>query len=197
MKYEIIGFLMPPLLFLALISSTNAPAELARGSLGVCLVYIIESPTELKVGVDAPIHFVFQNIGDSSIFIQGIWIWICGAGINSTETGISKLVVKDVELHSLETINETIKVKPFREGVVNLSIHAEYNFTDFYGNSRYDWGEDVIFIHAHTLTLNDLKNITNQLSIVISILSAIIIVLIVIIVYLSRKQMKHHIKESR
>jgi len=175
-----ISFLISLLLILALIPSVRATKELARGSLGLVMHYVIKSPIEIKVGEDTPISFMFQNGGSSAIFVRGIWVWIFGAGINETGTGISRLLVKDMELRSLESINETILVKPIREGIIAISIHAEYNFTDFYGNARYDWGEDTIFVYARIITYEDVKNITY-------ILSATTIGFIVVTVYLARK----------
>lgn len=176
-----------PLLFLALIPSATASKELASGSLGYLLYYVIESPTELKVGEEVPINFWFQNGGTMPVFVKDIWISTYGADINSSETGISKLLANDVELSTFESVNETILVKPLEEGTVVYMVSAEYNWTDPYGNQRYEWGNDKILVDAKADTYGELLVSISIFKNIAYILSASTIAFIAATAYLLRR----------
>ena len=178
------------LLFLVLIPSTRASRYLAFGSLGLLLSYVIDSPTELKVGEDTPVNFKFVHGGAGTAFVKSIWVAIWGAGINSTETGITKLLVKDIELSTFDSVNETILVKPLKEGTVAYMVSAEYNWTDSYGNPRNDWGNDKVYIHARMNTHSELVDSENIFRNLTYLLTTTTIAFMATTVYLLKKRNK-------
>jgi len=175
------------LCFLALIPSTSASGELAVGSLGYHLTYVISSPIELKVGEDTPVDFKFQSSYVRALFIKSIWISIVGSRVNSSEYGINKLVGENIELNTFESVNATILVKPLEEGTVVIYVKAEYNWTDLYENPRDDWGSNHIFIHARMNTFDELTATENIFKNLTYVFLATTVVLIVAVAYLTRK----------
>jgi len=147
-------FLILPL-FLVLIQSASA-SELAKGTLGMVLSYIIDSPMELKVEEDVPINFKFVHTGSTEIMVKTISVQIWGAGINSTALGIGRRLAADIELRTFDSVNATILVKPLREGIVTIMVFTEYDWTDSYGNRRNEWGNDQVYLYATMNTRSEL-----------------------------------------
>ena len=175
------------LCFLALIPSTSASGELAVGYLGYHLTYVIRSPTELKVGEDTPVDFQFQSGYVRTLFVKSIWIWIVGSRVNSSEYGINRLLAEDIELHTFESVNATILVKPLEEGIVVIHVKAEYNWTDLYEKPRDDWGSSRIVIHARMNTFDELTATESIFKNLTYILSVTTVVFIATAAYLMRR----------
>lgn len=160
----------------------TAQGPTAQGPLGSYLYYQMYSPLILKVGTNTTIEFRFT--AETEIFIKSIYISYWGTAFRSIPDFIvSELVMSNETLHTHQSINYSIPVKPLEEGIIVVHVKAEYDFT---GGSDYDYQE--IVLEAKPMTYDELaqgytlfRNLT--LAFLIS-----TIILVLIIVYTHSKK---------
>jgi len=174
-----IVYLIPLLASLLLVEPVHAE-PLSQGSLGGALSYRIEAPNILKVGENASI-FVEVRCGTNASVHQ-IRALLYGGEISPNPFGTDIILAQNTELHSSESINKTITVKPQKETAVACEIIAWYDWTNL-GSPASEVVSSTVFIPVKANTYDELsasentyRNLTYALTITTIALAAIALV---------------------
>jgi len=130
LKQKAIVFVFLTILSLFLLSSQPVEAITTEGYLGEYLAFTIDSPAETKARETLLVDMEFTSTYDFITieprrYILAINLDISVYGANASYHKRWENIILD----SWETLHENLTVTPTKEGVVTISISANYNYT--------------------------------------------------------------------